>query len=801
MSSINPSEQPSSSSQSSISQPLAHLFDLLWELGVVKTDEQITPIAPVDNSPEEKVITIDQEQDLPNYSRTEMAFEVKNGSNELDFSQKEETKTIIPINESFNFEKSQNFSDAKYPDIDVEIDTEIKSKLTLLQAVEYEAFLRQKIDSDSNSTKLAIDSSQSHQIKTYPVINQNQSSSKPEELIELEETLSQDEIQVENLADSLNNLIPLIVELLNNKIYNSRESILEAVTPVIDRIIEQRSAEDRIKMATALAKILPHAITEEIQLSPQAIAKAIAPEIALAIEEQILLDRNAISNALGSEMGKAIKTQIELEKDAMVDALYPVIGNTISKYMVEVIQSINTQVENALSVEGIRRKIRAKVQGVSEAELILQEAIQYHVQAVFLIDKDSGIVIQEVQFDQEHYLESDMIAGMLTAIRSFANDCIASGSELDEIDYGDWQIPIEVAGYCYLAAIIKGEPSKQFRQQIRHTLSEIVLKYGDAIKDYEGDSASVPQGIQLLLQDLIASKDRKTKSSSTPTTLIWLLVIVLSIIFIPWGIIHYRGKVADKIAQETAVQLDAAPELSVYRLDPQVNKEKLTLTGRVPSQYLRNQAAEVGQKIAQRYNLQLDNQIIAINIPAEPGATASEVKRLTNLFNQNSQIAIKTNYQPQTVTIEGFVLQEGDIETIRGAFKQIPGVDTVILTLERQLPNLDTRIYFDSGSSQLNLVTDSSKIRAIKQFLDRYPQLHWQLIGHSDRQGASSKNRQLGLERAKNVRAALVAQGVNISQLKVSYSDELPPGVGNSALLSLSRCVRFEPFISAKSSI
>ncbi len=212
--------------------------------------------------------------------------------------------------------------------------------------------------------------------------------------------MNAEDTQIKATDESLDLMIPLIVELLNSKADDVRESILTAITPVIDRIIEQRSTQDTPKMAAAIAKILPHAITEEIRLSPLAIARAIAPEIAIAIREQITLDRDAISDALGSEMGKAIKTQIELEKDAMVDALYPVIGSTISKYLIEVVRSIEEKVENTLSVDGFKRKIRARLRGVSEAELILQEAVGYSIQAIFLIDKDSGLILEEVQPDR-----------------------------------------------------------------------------------------------------------------------------------------------------------------------------------------------------------------------------------------------------------------------------------------------------------------------------------------------------------------------------------------------------------------
>jgi outer membrane protein OmpA-like peptidoglycan-associated protein len=799
---MNPSKKASSSSESNIAQPLNDLISLLQELNESNQEQSDELTTSVDNSPESETTTKEEKSELTKSSITNFEdFESSNSdylkvieidlegdTNNLNIPLIEEKETIIYPNQI-----SQN---SEYPDINVEIDTELKSKLTLLEAVEYEAFLRRTVEPNEEFSRLAINSNstQPHSIETYPLEDRDRPESQSQELAELEATLAQKDIEVEDLADSLNNLIPLIVELLKYKTDYSREAILAAVAPIIDRIIEQRSEQDQVKMAQAIAKILPHAITSEIQRTPQAIAKAIAPEIALAIEEQIRLDRNAISHALGSEMGKAIKTQIELEKDAMVDALYPVIGSTISKYMVEVVQSINAQVENALSIEGFKRKIRARLQGVSEAELIFTEAVNYQVQAVFLIDKDSGLVIQEAQSDLEHRLESDMIAGMLTAIRSFANDCIASGSELDEIDYGDWQIPIEVAGYCYLAAIVKGEPSKQFRQKIRHTFSNIVMKYGDAIEIYGGDSSTVPQGIQLSLQDLVASNDKKQKSSSSPTTLIWLLAIFLGIIFIPWGIIHHRGVVAERIAQETAVQLDAAPELSVYRLDSSVSKGKLTLTGRVPSTYLRAQAAAVGSKIAEEHNLELDNRIVAINIPPEPGVTASEIARLTDVFNQQPQIAITSQYQPQTVTIKGLVIQERDLQAIKSAFRRIPGIETVIITVEDRLPTLDTRIYFDSDSTKVNLEANSSKIKAIKELLAQYPQLHWQIIGYSDRQGTSSKNQQLGLERAKSVRAALVNRGVNPSQLEISYDDKLPPGVEPNQSLWLSRCVRLEPF-------
>ncbi len=617
----------------------------------------------------------------------------------------------------------------------------------------------------------------------------------------LQDWIAKKERQIDDLATSMNNIIPLVVELLSIKTNDSRETILKAVVPMIDKIIDERSSQDNQSMAAAIAKVLPSAISQEIQTQPQSIAKAIAPEVALSIEEQIVIDEDAISQALGSEMGKAIKAQIELERDAMVDALYPVIGSTISKYMAEVVRSINEKVEEALSPKGISRKIRAKMQGVSEAELILKEAIGYIVSAIFLIHKASGLVIKEIQPNTENILDSDMMAGMLTAIRSFANDCIASGSELDEIDYGNSRILLETAGYCYIAIVVDGEPDQQFRDRIRQTFSHIVLKYGNQIENYNGDPETISPRIQPLLEKLIESEDKQAQENKRPTTLLWLVAILLSSILIPWGIIQYRAKTAQRIEQETAIALDSNPQLSIYRLTPQVKQGALTLTGKVPSSYFRELAEQVTVGISTTEELQLDNQIIAVNTLPDPGLTAQEIARTTKIFNQQPKIAIATSYQDNTIIIDGFVLEKTDRQIITSAFAALPGVEQIIFLAQNQLPKLEKRIYFQSGSLRFRSTEDSSKINSVKEFLDQYPLLHLRIIGHSDRSGSRSINQKLALERAQTIYQQAIAQKVNPQRLQIASSLELPPDIPQDQPLWLSRCVRFETFIPGKDNI
>ncbi len=601
-----------------------------------------------------------ESEDSSDSSSKAMDISEQSKSNEMaefrKFGSSKRLKTQPELLDDLKLNQNQQLSD-------IEVEVEEKD-ITLEKAVEYKAFLRQTVDSDKEQN-LSLDNSDNSSIEQY------------ENILEIET----ESASTEELADVVNSLIPLIVELIKYKIDDSQESILRGVTPIVERIIEQRSVEEPQKMAAAIAKILPSAITENINLSPEEIAKAIAPELALSIKEQIRLDENAISEALGSEMGKAIKTQIEVEKDAMVDALYPVIGDTISKYMIEVVQEINRKVENTLSPEGLKRKVQARIKGVSEAELILQESVGCHVQAVFLIDKDSGLIIQEVQQVGEQALDSDMLGGMLTAIRSFANDCIVSGSELDSIDYSNWQIHLEVAGYCYLAIVLKGEPNKNFITKVRRIFGDIVLNYGDAIEKFEGNIDTIPTAIKRDLEILIIPDIKPEKKASSPNTLLWLIAFILAMILIPWGVISYRSRIAQNIEQTTAIQLDAAPELSVYRLEPTVKKGKLTVQGRVPSEYLRGRAAVISQKIADENNIEFNNQIVTVDVPVNPNLLTGEIARLTELFNQQSGVSIRTNYEFANLSIEGFVLDQDLQKSIVKAFTRIPGVKQITINI------------------------------------------------------------------------------------------------------------------------
>ncbi|MGL5065594.1 MAG: OmpA family protein [Microcoleus sp.] len=570
----------------------------------------------------------------------------------------------------------------------------------------------------------------------------------------------------------INRIQAAMPAIMLQAIDESKATFADIVSPIIDEIIEAKTKQNRQSMGAALAPAIPVAITHRIGESPKEIARAIAPEMAAAIEQQI-----------------------KLEKEAMSDALYPIIGSTVLKSIANTMRAIDEKLEKALSFEGINRKLKARFQGISEAELLLKETTPLTVKAAFLIHKQSGLIIAGAQASEAEQLESDMVAGMLTAIRAFVNDCIAqSGSiaEVDSIEYGTSKILLEVAGYCYLAVVIQGETRQWFQYKMQAILKHILQESGSQIQSFNGDPAAVPASIGSNLQKLFNVEEKEKPSKSSPLLIGGLAA--LGLIVVPWGVTQYLGGVERKLEAETNLALQSAPELSVYRLMADVRGQSVELSGRVPSQKLRSKAEQIAKQTVPK--LKIDNKIIAVEVPPDPALVEAEVKRAAAILNKVESIDISANYADGKVAVVGSATRLGDAEKITQAFAKIPGVKSVTNTLgigtKQQSQARAIRLYFSSASPSLSPKDISEKLRKIKDLMSENREIKLRIIGYSDFKSSPDENQKLALERARNVKAALVRLGIKGDRMQIAATNKFPEGVEANQPLWLRRAVTFE---------
>jgi len=205
-------------------------------------------------------------------------------------------------------------------------------------------------------------------------------------------------------------------------------------------------------------------------------------------------DEEALAAMVAPVLGDAIRRQIRDAREEMIESLYPIIGQVVVRAVSEAFRdlarSVDAQMRNSLNPEAIFRRWRARLGGVSDADAILRAALLFSVAEVFLIHRETGLLLRHLSRDARASADSDLISGMLTAIRDFAQDAFGRGEEgqLDEIQYGDRRILVEAAQHAYLAVVVDGVEPPGFRTEMRERIIEIEHTYDRILRHYDGDS-------------------------------------------------------------------------------------------------------------------------------------------------------------------------------------------------------------------------------------------------------------------------------------------------------------------------
>jgi len=200
------------------------------------------------------------------------------------------------------------------------------------------------------------------------------------------------------------------------------------------------------------------------------------------------------SDELRAIVTKSISKEIENNRDKMIDALYPIIGGMISKYVTqaikEMMQNINQKIEQGLSFDRYKRTIKSKITGVSEMELLLQDSSNTIILSLFIIKKESGLLVAKSQLEDRGIGDPHMVASMASAIRDFINDWIKSHksqSEVQILSYGDATLYIESAGSVYIIAFLNDEPDFKLRKSINSFFASIIKEYSPFFQTFDGD--------------------------------------------------------------------------------------------------------------------------------------------------------------------------------------------------------------------------------------------------------------------------------------------------------------------------
>lgn len=225
-------------------------------------------------------------------------------------------------------------------------------------------------------------------------------------------------------------------------------------------------------------------LSEEIILREK-LSKRVSP----LVDEKITDLRNNFSRDFGDTITETIKVQIRDSQDEVVEALYPIMGKMVKKFIVAEItklsDSINKTIKEKFSIQQIlKRFFKGKR---NDASIVLEGVFEFVIEEVFIIEKESGLL--SGNYSRGSVVDKDMISGMLTAIKSFAEDAFSKeGQDLENIKFETFQLSIKNFKTIYIAIATSGVITEEHTEELSdsiNNLAEIILRDRTYLSDEE----------------------------------------------------------------------------------------------------------------------------------------------------------------------------------------------------------------------------------------------------------------------------------------------------------------------------
>jgi outer membrane protein OmpA-like peptidoglycan-associated protein len=253
-----------------------------------------------------------------------------------------------------------------------------------------------------------------------------------------------------------------------------------------------------------------------------------------------------LTRALAPSIESALTASVQRDPRPLADALFPVMGPAIRKAVVHTLASmmetLNRTVEHSVSWNAVQWRWTAFRTGRPFAEIVLLNTLQYRVEQVFLIHRETGLLLQHVSADIRAGQDADQISAMLTAIRDFVRDSFATpgGETLDALRVGDLGVSVEQGPHAILACVVRGSAPYSVRALFQSALESVHLQFGAELEGFSGDSAGFERA-RAILETCLVTQFRSPERRGS--YLRWAVVALLvAVTLAAWGLVTIRDR-------------------------------------------------------------------------------------------------------------------------------------------------------------------------------------------------------------------------------------------------------------------
>jgi OOP family OmpA-OmpF porin len=262
---------------------------------------------------------------------------------------------------------------------------------------------------------------------------------------------------------------------------------------------------------------------------PNVRAEELSQVLAKAVALSLKRDRD-LQRSFYPIVEQALQISVARNPGLLATSLAPIIGETVRKAVANAFRSmaenINLMLERSLSFESMKWRFEALRTGKSYGEIALLRSLRYKVQQVFLIHRETGIVLQHISAQGEGVSEAELVSGMLTAIQDFVRDSFTSkhSQDLETMQAGEFLIWVHHGPQALLAGTILGTPPPELHNVFARENELIHQEFAAQLASFNGDASAFDAARPHLQNCMLGQTGRPKKGAG------WLVGVLALVI-------------------------------------------------------------------------------------------------------------------------------------------------------------------------------------------------------------------------------------------------------------------------------
>lgn len=533
-----------------------------------------------------------------------------------------------------------------------------------------------------------------------------------------------------------------------------------------EELAEQQAQQRRVAALEAAAAALPAQLPELLQQGQRGEGRA------------------RLAQALAVPVADALGAAVQQQRQSIVDALFPVIGPAIRKAIAESLRdftdTFNRALESSFTAHGLRWRLESWRTGLPYAEVVLRHTLRFRLDHLFLIERDSGLVLMRESAADLAELDADAIAGMLTAIGDFVRDSVSADgdSTLDSASVGEHLVWVLQGPRANLAAFLRGVPPPALRNALRRRLELVHAELEDPSLALQADAPHVAAALQrnLRLEQIEASL-RAEAAQRRPSPRRWPLLLLLLALWAAlawWGWREWQwheqidqvnrvlqawpGLYVDAVDHERGARLRVRGLIDADAPSPRAALEQLLPAGVALELDLRGYVSGDDAVVLQRARRQLQPpptvrlKVHSGQLQLHGDAPADWVGQAVR---QASWIA-----GVRRVDAAGLRVQDDAQAPLRAEWDQL------LAALQQQRVHFVRELELRDAEELRALLATAMRLRELGAALQR--PLHLRCRGHNDDPGSNATNLDMRARRARWLCEELARAGFAADSLRVA---------------------------------